>query len=496
MKTIGKKLKAIYLMAVIALVSICMSFIPLMTNTVKADVEPSPTTGLRIIGAQVKTLDGYVHDEYSQFAVYFHTEITEEFYNSIKTGDNNVQFGMLVGPRTMVNSFSSYNAIEVADFDEAVGQVVTDGNLTNVNKAANFRFVGDDLLDAIEFTNGVKTFEAGVVFDEQSLVQSGFENVLKLAAATKLTAIPYYVVDGLATMNVLDAKTRTAKDILVETKVRIANNTSNSNLDETIINLLLNKYVGEVELMDSECYFEKTTNKFYVADVENKLVAWEDTGLADVTEFSFAGVPSDEVNIADIEDGSIVSSSFTLENGNVKVFSTKVVTKVLATLEDFFVDADESGAVEAVEMTRDNYIFNLKPQGNSGAALPSIAIKGYYVLANNIDLNNNTALCNRSTTSGDHTVQVWDGSSDTGFQATLDGRGFALKNISASGSSAGMFGAFFKATVKNIAFDGATNSAGNGSGLVLGYSYNSTFENVYIRLVGNNGGDTWAGEGS
>lgn len=39
----------------------------------------------------------------------------------------------------------------------------------------------------------------------------------------------------------------------------------------------------------------------------------------------------------------------------------------------------------------------------------------------------------------------------TGFMATLDGRGFALSNITVDGTS-GIFGLLNKATIKNIAF--------------------------------------------
>ena len=149
-------------------------------------------------------------------------------------------------------------------------------------------------------------------------------------------------------------------------------------------------------------------------------------------------------------------------------------------------------------MIRANYIFNLFPETASGACLATVAVKGYYVLANNIDLANNSQLFNRaynadgSNGSGDYTVQIWSDSKDVGFRGTLDGRGFALKNINPYGSSAGMFGAFYGATVKNMAFYSLTNSASNGSGLVLGNSYNSRFENVYIKLIGNNNGDNYS----
>ena len=347
MKTIGKKLKAIYLMAVIALVSICMSFIPLMANTVKADVTPSATNGLRIMGAQVKVIDG-VQGEHNQFAVYFHAEITEEFYNNIKTDENKVQFGVLIGPKVMLNTYEDYTSTPVGDFDADVGQVVTTGNLTNTSKAANFRFVGDELAEAVEFVNGVKTFEAGIVFDEDYLLSSGVSNILELATATKLAAIPYYVVDGNATMNTLDIVSRAAKDVLIETKVRIANNSSSSNLDEETIDHLLNKYVGEVEYIENEFYFDKTINKVYAPNINNELV------LLDTSEISatFACCPSEEFDGKNLKEGSIFGVSY-LEDGVTKIATAKVVTRVLSNINDFFVDAKPRPSRVALKPTSD-----------------------------------------------------------------------------------------------------------------------------------------------
>ncbi len=498
MKTIGRKLKAIYIMAVIALVSICMSFIPLMTNTVKASETQTATSGLRITGAQVRIIDGETQENgSSQFALYFHAEITEEFYDTL-SGDS-IQFGMIIGPvsKTGTESFSG----TVADFDAAKGALVTDGTVAD-GMAANFRFVGDGLMDSVTFENGIKTFEAGIVFDEADLEKSGVENALKKAAALELTAIPYYVIDNQVTMNALDSVTRTAKDVLVETSVRIANDCSDSDLDQTTVNYFVDKYVGPVSINnDAEYYYGKQNGKIYAPNANNELVAL-DVASIDAAHVAVAGIPATTAysqSLENIAEKSVFGIACTDDAGNVEVIPVKVITKVLSTLNDFFADADGNGTVESTEMTRANYIFNLLPLSATGAANPTIAIKGHYVLANNIDLKNNGSLYNRSMTatggdgSGDHTVQIFDGSQDVGFRGTLDGRGFALKNINPSGSSAGMFGAFYGATVKNIAFDGATNSAGNGSGLVIGYAYNSTFENVYIRLIGNVGGDSYSG---
>ena len=483
-------------MAVIALVSICMSFIPLMTNTVKADVEPSPTTGLRVTGAQVKVVDGATQEDgKSQFAVYFHTEITEDFYNGLTGAEK--QFGMIVGPEAMMEGFSSLPAeAPVASFDEAVGAVVTEGRLVDVDKSANFRFVGTDLQEAVEFTNGIYTFEAGVVFDEEYLLESEIEDVLKLAAATRLTAVPYYVEDGTVKINALDAVTRTAKDILIETEVRVAYGSSESDFDQATIGYFGQKYVGSIEEETREYYMEAATGNVYATNANNELVGYmgEDLDQANIASGAVAGVPIDQIvsnPYSDIAVGDTFSMAYTYNDGTIRVLPVKMVTKVLSTVKDFFNDADGSGVVEDAEMIKDNYIFNLQVVAGSGARNPQVAIKGYYVLANNIDLGGNNNLVASSL--GDQTVQIFNGSADVGFRATLDGRGFALTNGNPGGSSGGMFGAFYGATVKNIAFDGFQSTRNDGAVLILGYAYRSTFENVYIRIVGNENGDSYLG---
>ncbi len=498
MKTIGRKLKAIYLMAVIALVSICMSFIPFMANTVKAD-DATATAGLRVTGAQVKVIDGATQEEgNSQFAVYFHTEITEDFYNAL-VGESK-QFGMIVGPQAMMSGFSTLpSTAPVADFDEAVGAVVTAQEI-EAGKAANFRFVGTDLQEDVVFEEGIYTFEAGVIFDEADLLASGIENALKLAAATKLTAVPYYVVDGNVTINKLDAKTRVAKDILIEEATRVMFECSDSDFDMATIGYLGQKYVGNIDAT-GEYYMEATTGTVYKANANKELVEYMGNDLGDAEDIAIAGIPAEEIGgeisaiIDNLADGEGFSMAYSYADGTTKVLPIRVVTKVLSTIEDFFKDANGDGTVTSDEMIRLNYIFNLHATAPQGYAAPTVAIKGYYALANNIDLNNNTNLANRgynadgSNGSGESHLQIFNDSLDVGFRATLDGRGFALQNGSPSVSSAGMFGAFYGATVKNIAFDGFTNYASNTNGQLLGYVYKSTFENVYIRAKASNNGN-------
>ncbi len=501
MKTIGKKVKAIYIMAVIALVSICMSLIPLMTNTVKADA--TATDGLRITGAQVKVIDeAYkTENDSDDFAMYFHTEMTKQFYDGLVGEGNSVQIGMLVGPSATISGFASIGGeVDVETFDAAKGTVVSSREVEGLT--ANFRFIGTGL-EEVSFTNDVMTFEAGIVFNIDALLAGGgtdaglsADDVAKLAASTKLSAIPYYVVNGFVTMNALDAIERTAKDVLVETKVRIEKECSDSTIDLVTINTLLDKYVGigAVEILEKELYVDKNTGALLAPNANNELVDFTGEGIdmTDVTGLTLAGVAQDKVDFASLTDGAFVGLAISYADGSVTVIPARVATRVFFTVNDFFYDENGDGAIATSEKTIANYIFNLQAKAGSGARLPSIAIKGYFVLANNIDLGDNTQLT--ASALGDQTVQIFDGAQDVGFRATLDGRGFALINGAPSGSSAGMFGAFYGATIKNIAFDGFTNGKNDGSTILLGYTYNSTFENVYIRAKKNGGGDGYKGQ--
>ncbi len=278
------------------------------------------------------------------------------------------------------------------------------------------------------------------------------------------------------------------------------------------VELTLTLDLNEITLFESgEFIVDKTTGEVFRTDADtNELKPYDATALtADMTKVLVAGAEAEVTNVVafalspEAFANAPINEDFAIAVGyteGVRYLKVKAVTRVLSSLEDFFVDADGDGIVASEEMTRANYIFNLHAKDSSGATIPSIAIKGYYVLANNIDLQGNANLANRgykddgSNGNGEYHLQIWNGSSDVGFRATLDGRGFALQNGNPYVTSAGMFGAFYGATIKNIAFDGFTNTANNSNGQFLGYVYNSTFENVYIRAKGNannEGGYNW-----
>lgn len=117
-----------------------------------------------------------------------------------------------------------------------------------------------------------------------------------------------------------------------------------------------------------------------------------------------------------------------------------------------------------------------------------ITTTGYYVLANEIDYNNE----NFAPVGGN-----WNGATyDSPFTGTLDGRGFAIKNIKMCADDSGIF-RNNRGTIKNLAFTdvdfGGTFTGGNGitNGAFLAIHNFGTIENIYVQGKMHDIGVTW-----
>ena len=85
MKTISKKIKTIYLLAMMAILSVCVAVFPVFkTDTAKAADEP----GLSMTGASVQFAEKGKTDN---FALVFEAKITKTLYDTI--ADKNATFG-------------------------------------------------------------------------------------------------------------------------------------------------------------------------------------------------------------------------------------------------------------------------------------------------------------------------------------------------------------------------------------------------------------------
>ena len=120
MKSISKKIKTIYLLAMMAILSICIAVFPVFkTETVKAEEDP----GLSMNGAYVRFSKT---DKADDFALMFQAKITKAFYDTI--ADQDVKFGMAIFPDSETANVTDYaslltlkNSGKAEIFDSLIG---------------------------------------------------------------------------------------------------------------------------------------------------------------------------------------------------------------------------------------------------------------------------------------------------------------------------------------------------------------------------------------
>lgn len=173
-------------------------------------------------------------------------------------------------------------------------------------------------------------------------------------------------------------------------------------------------------------------------------------GYAGITNVWLVGAGEDGANLAldgiSVEDGKIMLPSglpygeqqFLIELDDRYVKANAIlITSVLSTKEDVTAFLSMEKTVEGSSEIYD----------------------GYYILANNIDMEGATIV---------NTLTLNRGINYYGFVGVLDGRGFAIMNFT-SNTEGGFFGVIGQgAVVKNIAFVNATmeNPNSNGNGLI------------------------------
>ena len=115
MKTIGKKIKAIYFLAVIAIVSMCMAILPLMSTNVKAETKES---GLKVVGAQVIVIDDTTTAQNfdGKYSISFQAEFTKDLFDSLNIRNNvavavKIAFGISTVKGEFKLSFIRLNAV-------------------------------------------------------------------------------------------------------------------------------------------------------------------------------------------------------------------------------------------------------------------------------------------------------------------------------------------------------------------------------------------------
>ena len=183
MKTISKKIKTIYLLAIMAILSVCVAVFPVFkTETVKAE----SAIGLSMTGAELKLSE---KNGSKDFALMFQAEITKDWYDTVATEGANVKFGMAIGPKAQLSSVTSFEQLDD----------ISDG--TTGNAWIYTSLVGTATSEAnqlVEFEEGADTFtyEAGTHYSKIDYEEGQVSDAQWLTVyATELMAIPFYSVD-------------------------------------------------------------------------------------------------------------------------------------------------------------------------------------------------------------------------------------------------------------------------------------------------------------
>ena len=171
------------------------------------------------------------------------------------------------------------------------------------------------------------------------------------------------------------------------------------------------------------------------------------------------------------------SEGVTVENG---VFTlTADVVKALGSGDGILcVYTEEENVFYVDAIIADKFIYTYD---DLAALYQSKTLDGYYMLANNIDANNSSALT---------LIGTWTNKSNEGFIGTFNGDGHTISNIKVG--SAGLFGYIGTGTVKNLAL---VNVYG-GVNAIANEAHGMTFENVFFSSPDAVRGFTWVGDSS
>ena len=529
------KIKSIYLLTIIAILSFCMLLFPAMPKTANAEGAEmgSGTFAIKSFQVVVQTYDYYMDEEgnkvecepYDKWANMFKAEITKEQYNTItQKGKVNVKFGVLIG-RT-----SRTEGIEEKTIAEITGPKKDGGLAFEV-----ISYVGLGLgAQQIEFAEGETTFgfEAGIIYNEKTNLPEG--KTLIDMASYDLTAIPFYMngktVEESTEIEILfDAKKNVVpKDVLVNSYAYQQIENNGAPYEEGAVPIsehTMKTFAGEIDFFEGDAYVCRSTNRLMVegedgtlapADIDavayyNKridITAGVD-GKADTLDSNFVG------GLEKNGKGCVISYS---ANNQVTVYyGVKTAERVITRFANTTIGIDQTNYTDdylAVAGTDkytsifavNNDVENLYLATGAGAVSETatntyedtavyVSIdKGYdglYVLANGITFSSDDyqyvvytgektfssriTAANATYAKPSYVAPIYG----LGFKGTFDGRGFFVD--ADSKANQGIFPSSFDATVKNTAFLNLTQTSEGGG--IMAHAKASRFENIYATVA-------------
>ncbi len=526
------KIKSIYLLAIVAILSFCMLLFPAMPKT--ANAEGTMGTGTVEIKAARVVVQQYAQGV-EKWAIMFKAELPKGQYDIItQAGLADVKFGMLIGPSAKLGDATTYDALVENKFKPIsyVGSVAGEG------------------IQAIEYAENATTYEywGAIVYDDAQLNTQENGDRRVDAAEMELTAIPFYT-DGENSVAVMaGAKSATPRNILVESYLRQQDGEAvvdgvPINADTTVKN-----YAGEIEYMPEgyDAYICRSTNRLMAGLAQGEL---EPTSfdVSDV-EFAIGGIARSATGEYEVYNAEIETEAEKLANlpkygkvnvvayssAGVQVIKAQVAERVIMRFADTTVGVavEDATADYLAQVSGSSYksIFysnvssklyaddNSSPTinrllGGTGAIglintkvktfVPQGAHDGLFVLGNSIKIpSSHTYTVISSYNSGmnswlgttqanyekdkDQTFQSvgFMGAANAGFNGVFDGRGFAI-DVNKKATD-GIFPPALGATIKNTAFLNLSSSGAQGG--LLNAAERTTFENIYATVpsVGNN----------
>ncbi len=477
MKT-NKKFKVINIITALSLLAVCGAVASLDVNEAKAETPTAATEGLSVSGAYVQVEEG------KGYSIMFNAEITSSFHSTV--GDS-VKYGMIVGPQERLA-----DVMTADDLDSL--SVVADGEGDYYKIGYLGGSEADDVQQRVNF-NSADTFNyrAGIVYNEATLIdyiealaeaetdaekQAKYEamlendgaGVVRSYADIMLTAIPYYEVDGVMTLNGYDACTRSIQHIINETYVR----TKEANAEDTTWDNAETRYVGEVKKDTKDAVLAQNVRN-YSSITNNQLCTQNANGTFNTTTVGSSILPDASLVNSFVIGGQEIEG----EHNNMLTFTDDQLAQLnlqIGKTYGFSVFTDDgvynTTFVYATDLFNHSSPFTVANNATGAAGCTLYNYTGYGVLG--VDLSKAFA-CG--------TAKPLDTAGFNGFSGTLDGRGHTITGAAGIG---GLLGYINGGTVKNLHLKctGFGNTPMNTSySTILATDANdATLENIYVEF--------------
>lgn len=515
MKNTSRKMKSIYALAVVALMCVCMLFIPAKSKTVNAET-PEVASEIVVKSAQIS-----VNSEKTVWALMFKVQIDKTTFNLLTNdGKDAVKFGTFIGPKDRLDAIKSAS--------DPVAEATTQEflNITNVGtqKAVNASKT-DDCVQIIDYgTEPNFYYYAGVRYDEEYLESEGLSD-FKAVSKLEIVAIPCYTDAEGTTHLILDnAKSVTPMAVLTESYLL----QQSSGVDYSITEDMLDTFVGEINYNQDTMYLCKdtgrlmkenpTTNNLEPYTIENLETTSEifissrkiSVGTLDGDETKLDTTKFNDDDISKLASND-VAQNFTVyqSDGTINNYKIKIAQRVImrwtksgryidttnaaaSDLNDYLTFEDTATGGLGVGHYKSIFFVSANNSHALGYSLsgttqnmPIEAVEGLYVLANNLTPSENMARLRTHNGS----MQELFPREGFGFAGTFDGRGKTIytKNVD-TGHTIGayrldpIFPSVSGGTIKNTGFVYHTAQGYYQPTPVFSTALGATFENIYVKV--------------